>query len=211
MKKGGELMESKNFLKFCIPTFLIIMMFGALSPTLACSTPHSQTYSFVAIGYPQDPGEKTIVNDILYVKGSVGIGVDYGYPWGNATHTQTSYFFLNQTSYAGKLVGYVEKTFAKGTATLIGTAEFAGVGSYTYHGPTITAKGTDASGNSIFVQITDGMQFFGLPYTGGSNGYAMIRNTLYVVTEKMTGVSIVGGPLNGVGIVVGTGTYKTMR
>lgn len=157
------------------------------------------------------PGEETVVDNVLYVKGSVGIGDNYGYPWGEATHTQRNYFYLNQTDYTGKLIGYIDKDFCRGDLRMIGRCEFVGVGVYIYNGPTITANGTDANGNIIPVEITDGTQFFGLLFTGGASGYATINHNHFEVKEKMSGVNIVGGPLNGVGLIVGTGTYSMLR
>jgi hypothetical protein len=197
-------MNKKNFMRIFLPTGLMFVLLGAVSPALAYNP--TQRYSFVAAGTTTDPGEKTTINNVLFVKNQVGEGNDYGYPWGDATHVQYNNYYLNQTDYKGNLVGHVEKTFDAGMLELYATCNFNGLGMYTYHGPTITV---DTSNDPV--DITDGMQFFGLPYTGGAVGYATIGHHLFVVSERMTGVSVVTGPLAGFGIVVGTGTARCIR
>jgi hypothetical protein len=167
------------------------------------------SYNFVAIGHsdPSNPGTAAMKGNVTCVVGAGSAGVDYGYPWGKARHYQVNNYDLNLTSYTGSVVGWVEKTFRKGTLELVATAEFKGLGNFTYHGPTVTVTGKDAQNNSIRVKVTDGMQFFGLLNAGGANGCGVINRRLVTVSEEISGVTILGGPLNGFGLIVGTGTY----
>jgi hypothetical protein len=50
-------------------------------------------------------------------------------------------------------------------------------------------------------------------FTGRANGYAEIGYHHFAVKENRTGVNIVGGQLNDVGILVGTdtGRYRLIR
>ncbi len=197
-------MNRKNVLKILLPTFLLLTLLCTVSPAFAFRPP--QKYVVVAAGYSQDQGEQTMKNNVLYVKGSVGVGVDYGYPWGDGTHVQTNYFYLNYTDYTGKLVGTIEKTFDGVTLKMVAWCEFSGVGVYTYHGQTIMVETPNGP-----VELTDGMELMGLLYSGGATGYTINNHHLITVNEKMTGVNVAAGPLSGCGIVVGTGTYIVIK
>ncbi len=197
--------------KFLIPTLALLILLAVATPVLACKTnQQNPTYTFGSISYPDtnNPGTTVITGNTETITGTVSIGTDYGYPWGRDCIRQVSNVVLDLTSYTGTTTGSVHKIFHDGSLDICTTDKLTGLGMYIYNGPTFTAAGKDAQGNTVQVTVSNGFSAYGLLLTGSGTGHGTIDHHHVETKETVTGVIIVAGPLNGDTLVAGTGMYS---
>jgi hypothetical protein len=194
-------------IKLLIPTLALLILLAIASPALACK--QNPTYTLGSISYPDpnNPGTIAFNGNIETIKGSVSTGTDYGYPWGSDSVRQVTDSVIDLTTLTGTATSCIHKTFHEGNLEITTNNKLTGGGLYTYNGPTFTASGKDAQGNSIPVTIADGAQFIGLLISGTGIGHGTIDHHHVETKETVSGVVISAGPLKGDTLVAGTGMY----
>ena len=204
--------RNSKTVKFLIPTLALLILLAVASPVLACNTnKQNPTYTFGSISYPDtnNPGTTVINGNTETITGTISTGTDYGYPWGRDCIRQVSNVVLDLASYTGTITGSVHKTFHEGSLDICTTDKLTGVGMYIYKGPTFTAVGKDAQGNTIQTTVSNGFSAYGLLITGSGTGHGTIDHHHVEIKETVTGVSVLAGPLKGDTLVAGTGMYST--
>ncbi len=127
---------------------------------------------------------------------------------GKRLYSSSSNVVLDLTTHTGTVTSCIHKTFQKGFLDISTTDTITGLGMYIYNGPTFTAAGKDALGNTVQVAVSSGLSVFGLFITGSGTGHGIIDHHYVETQETVTGVLVLAGPLKGDTLVAGTGMYS---
>jgi len=179
------------------------MLFAAAAPVFACS-PENGTFTQYIFGITTNPGTARTEGNVQCVTDFSFISYLYGAPWGNSISSlMKGCYEINTVSLTGNMVAFAVDTYAKGTIQGVIIDKFDGLGMYTYNGPTLTF-----ALNGVTYTVTQGMVVFGLldnsfAFKHGTTGWLRGVST----TETTEGVTIVAGPLAGLGIETAAVTY----
>jgi hypothetical protein len=192
----------KKIFLFSLTTLLFVLSLAA--PVLALP-PATGTFTKVTVQVGVDPGKQFMTGDILHIKGSISTVYHYGGPWGNSITSQSvaQTVQIDTVTGTGSVLLHAIDVYSAGTVEGTVNTKIVGRGPYLYLGPTFTytlAGRTET--------ITHGAVYIG----GLIEGFAVKRGvsgdlTGVQIKSTFTGVNIMVGPLTGVHLVEGTGTY----
>lgn len=194
-------MNKKVLIPFLALTMLILMV----TPTIAVS-PTTGTFTQVTVLVGVDPGKQFMTDDVLHIKGSTSAVYHYGGPWGEsiAAQSQAITVELNTVSLTGSALLQTLDVYATGTLEGVANAKIIGAGPYIYLGPTFTFTVGGRTGT-----VTHGAAYIGALMEGFIVKHGVSGDLKDAVIEaSFSGVIINLGPLAGVHLIEGTGTYK---
>jgi len=194
-------MNKKVQILFIALTMLLLMV----TPTMA-GLPTTGTYTEVTVLVGVNPGKQFMTGDILHIKGSISAVYHHGGPWGECITAQSeaNTVELNTVSITGRAILQTLDVFTAGTLEGIANTKIIGAGPYHYLGPTFTFT---VGGRTE--TVTHGALYIGALIEGFVVKHGVSGDLKgAVIKATFTGVNINFGPLAGVHLLEGTGTYK---
>lgn len=191
--------------KVLIPFLALTMLLLMVTPTMAVS-PTTETFTQVTVLVSVDPGKQFMTDDILHIKGSISAVYHYGGPWGEsiAAQSEANTVELNTVSVTGSALLQTLDVYAAGTLEGIANTKIIGAGPYIYLGPTFTFTVGGRTGTVTHGAVYIGALMEGFVVKHGVSGD--LKGA--VMKARFSGVIINLGPLAGVHLIEGTGTYK---
>jgi hypothetical protein len=185
---------------------LILLLSFTLTSLVSASPPVTGDFYQVSVLVGVDAGNEFMTGDVLHVKGSVSDVYHYGAPWGDSIYSISvaNTVKLDTVSVTGSVLLHALDVYDAGAIEGVVNTRVVGPGPYLYLGPTFTftvgGRTETVTHGEVYVgALTEG---FAVKHgvSGDLNGM-QIRATF-------TGVNIKVGPLEGIHVVEGTGTYK---
>jgi len=189
---------------FLFSTIALTIVLSLAVPVLAIP-PTTGTFTQVTVLVGIDPGKEFMTGDILHIKDSISAVYHYGAPWGNSITSLSiaNTIKLNTVTATGSALLHAVDVYDAGTVEGTVNTKIIGPGPYMYLGPTFTFT---LAGRTEM--ITHGTVYIG----GLTQGFAVKHGvsgdlTGIQIKATFTGVNIMVGPLAGIHVVEGTGTY----
>lgn len=195
-------MNRKVALLLSLMVLIPLVSFASVS----ASAPETNTFTQVSVLVGVDPGNEFMTGDVLHVKGSISEVYHYGGPWGNSitSFSVANTVKLDTVSITGKVLLHAVDVYDAGTIEGTVNTRVVGPGPYLYLGPTFTFNVGGRTGT-----VTHGAVYVGALTEGFAVKHGVSGDLIGVeIRATFTGVNIKVGPLAGVHIVEGTGTYK---
>ena len=189
---------------FLLSLSTLIFVLSLTVPVLALP-PTTGTFTQVSVLVGVDPGKQFMTGDALHVKGSISAVYHYGGPWGNSITSQSiaQTVQLDTVTGTGSVLLHAIDVYSAGTVEGTVNTKIIGRGPYLYLGPTFTftlAGRTET--------INHGAVYLGALTEGFAVKHGVSGDLTGVqIKATFTGVNIMVGPLTGVHVVEGTGTY----
>jgi hypothetical protein len=142
----------------------------------------------------------------LHVKDSISEVYHYGGPWGNSITSQSiaNTVQLDTVTGTGSVLLHAVDVYSAGTVEGTVNTKIVGRGPYLYLGPTFTFT---LGGRTE--TVTHGAVYVGALTEGFAVKHGVSGDLTGIqIKATFTGINIMVGPLAGVHVVEGTGTYK---
>ena len=189
---------------FIFSLFTLLFVLGLAMPVLAIP-PTRGSFTQVTVLVGVDPGKQFMTGDILHLKDSISEVYHYGGPWGNSITSQSiaNTVQIDTATGTGSALLHAIDVYSAGTVEGTVNTKIVGRGPYLYLGPTFTFT---LGGRTE--TITHGAVYLGALTEGFAVKHGVSGDLTGVqIKATFTGVNIMVGPLAGVHLVEGAGTY----